>query len=38
MRVPRRDADDDSEVTVAARGYSPPTPAPRKNLHMAICV
>jgi hypothetical protein len=25
---PRRAADEDSEVTVAARGYSPPTPAP----------
>lgn len=36
MRVPLRAAEEDSEVTVAAKGYSPPTPAPRKNLQQAI--
>ena len=28
MSLPLLAADDDSEVTVAAKGYSPPTPAP----------
>jgi len=37
MRRPLLEAEDDSDVTVAARGYSPPTPAPRKNLQQAIC-
>ncbi|RYY82013.1 hypothetical protein EON63_14210 [archaeon] len=46
MRLPRLPADEDSEVTVAARGYSPPTPAPRKKrqqhtgcvFYLFICV
>lgn len=33
---PRVAAEDDSDVTVAAKGYSPPTPAPRKNRHKEI--
>jgi hypothetical protein len=32
MRLPRAAAELDSEVTVAASGYSPPTPMPRQNL------
>lgn len=32
MSAPLRAADEDSEVTVAASGYSPPTPAPNTNL------
>jgi hypothetical protein len=32
MRLPRAAAELDSEVTVAASGYSPPTPIPRQNL------
>mmetsp|Transcript_13417 Transcript_13417/g.12977 ORF Transcript_13417/g.12977 Transcript_13417/m.12977 type:complete len:87 (-) Transcript_13417:618-878(-) len=37
MSLPLLAAEDDSEVTVAARGYSPPTPAPNRNLQHAMC-
>lgn len=36
MSLPLLAADDDSDVTVAARGYSPPTPAPSRNLRNQI--
>ena len=36
MSRPRFAAEEDSLVTVAARGYSPPTPKPSKNLFVYI--
>jgi hypothetical protein len=36
MRLPLCAAEVDSEVTVAASGYSPPTPMPRQNLRHVV--
>jgi hypothetical protein len=36
IKAPLLEAEEDSLVTVAASGYSPPTPAPRQNLYRCI--